>query len=222
MHWQVEAWKCAEPRDKPHLTTDPAHAKVQNKTKHQCGQVFYRREQFQAHLDETHKIGDAEYVREQCKLRRVGRNGQKAFWCGFCQTVVPLQKRSLEAWDERFTHIDDKHFKNGERVEAWFPMDKELPKGILDEEKQDSSSDQEGEASGSDDVEDEFSLEEGLGVTSNISINQAKQRAKTPVREEPVVWYCCRCGHGPLSRATDTACAMQSCEHRKCGYCKRK
>jgi len=35
-------------------------------------------------------------VRLQCKLRRIGRNGQKGFWCGFCQTVVELKKRGLQ------------------------------------------------------------------------------------------------------------------------------
>lgn len=106
MHWQIEAWKCAEPRDNklsgPHPTkiVDLARlrAKAQNKTRHQCGQVFYRREQFQAHLEGDHKLkgDDGEYVREQCRTRRIGRNGQKGFWCGFCQTVVELKKRGLE------------------------------------------------------------------------------------------------------------------------------
>ncbi|KAL6720676.1 hypothetical protein ACLMJK_002601 [Lecanora helva] len=171
MHWQIEAWKCAEPRDKPSAITDPAHAKIQNKTKHQCGQVFYRREHFQIHLDEAHKVKDPERVREQCKLRRVGRNGQRGFWCGFCQTVVSLKKRGLEAWDERFTHIDDEHFKKGERVDNWFPMDKELPKGILDEKKQDSDTEEEEGESG-------VEVADPMQRQDNVSVSFSKNPPK--------------------------------------------
>ena len=216
MHWQIEAWKCAEPRDKPSAITDPAHARINNKTKNQCGQVFYRREQFYIHLDETHKKKDAEYVRKQCKLRRVGRNGQRGFWCGFCQTVVSLKKKGLEAWDERFTHIDEEHFKKGERVDNWFPMDKELPKGILDEEKPDSDSGGEGAANSSD--------AEGSTVSPDILTSlQSKHAEKTSEKAEKVLvreWVCCVCRFGPLSRDTDLACFMGGCEHMRCRNCK--
>ena len=223
MHWQVEAWKCAEPRDKPKLNTDPAHLKVQNKTKHQCGQVFYRREQFQVHLDEIHKVKDSEYTRQQCKFRRVGRNGQKGFWCGFCQTVVSLKKRGLEAWDERFTHIDDEHFKRGEKVEAWFPMDKELPKGILDEEKQDSNSDgREGNASGSD-ADNETASDEDSRVKDLLTDIPSKHARKIADPAKKVMvkeWFCCRCSNGPMSLDAHVVCFMGECDHRRCGACK--
>ena len=227
MHWQTEAWKCAQPRDTPKLNIDPAQVKIPNKTKHQCGQVFYRREQFQVHLDEAHKVKDAEYVKRQCKLRRVGRNGQKGFWCGFCQTVVTLKNRGLEAWDERFTHIDEEHFKKGERVENWYPMDKDMPKGILDEEKQDSTSEREGEGDcsgseveGVDTALDGVPIEsDGLThVQSKIAGKASDQTEKVMVRE----WFCCRCTHGPMSRDVDLACVMQGCDHRRCVNCKRE
>ena len=44
---------------------------------------------------------------------------------------MKLEKRGLEAWDERFNHIDDDHFKSGERIEDWYPLDKDIPKGLL-------------------------------------------------------------------------------------------
>lgn len=62
--------------------------------------------------------------------------------------MVELKRRGPEAWDERFTHIDVEHFQKGKRVEEWFPMDKELPKGILDEEKGGGSEESEGEVGG--------------------------------------------------------------------------
>jgi len=76
----------------------------------------------------------------------VGTNGQKAFWCGFCQKIVPLQKRGLEAWDERFTHIDVQHFKKGETVDNWFPIDRDIPKSVLAEEKKDDSEEEKNES----------------------------------------------------------------------------
>lgn len=88
-----------------------------------------------AHLHEAHHLTDPDderYVKEQCKKRRVGRNGQCGFWCGFCQTVVRLEKRDIEAWDERFNHIDDEHFKKGIRVEDWVPLEGEVPRGVLE------------------------------------------------------------------------------------------
>ena len=220
MHWQIEAWKCAEPRKQlnsisgPPVSTSkngtktksststsrPPHA--QHKTKHQCGQVFYRREQFAAHLDDYHGRKAAEYVREQCCLRRIGRNGQKGFWCGFCQTVVELKERGLKAWDERFTHIDEQHFKNNERVEDWYPMDKELPKGLLDDGEADDGEEEEKgsdeEFSGSD-AEDEgapamngpqgqetMSVSTIQGLGDNSSTRNSTEKPKQKRR----VWYC--------------------------------
>ena len=65
------------------------------------------------------------------KKARVGRNGQLGFWCGFCIEIVQLTKNGLDAWDERFDHIDDRHFKKGERIEDWFPIDKDVPIRML-------------------------------------------------------------------------------------------
>ena len=53
------------------------------------------------------------------------------FWCGFCVRVVQLTKSGLDAWDERFDHIDDEHFKKDQRIESWFPIDKDLPTRML-------------------------------------------------------------------------------------------
>jgi len=74
---------------------------------------------------------DDDLIREQCKKARIGRNGQCGFWCGFCKAIVKLETRGLDAWDERFNHIDEKHFKLGERIESWYPPDKDIPKGQL-------------------------------------------------------------------------------------------
>ena len=137
MHCQIETWKCAEPKaeDGAHSITNRGDDSATNGTKSlkQCGLLRYRRELFMAHLHKDHGLTGAEHeqhVEEQCERRRVGRNGQCGFWCGFCQTIVKLGKLGTEAWDERFNHIDDEHFKKGTRVEDWVPLDGEVPRVV--------------------------------------------------------------------------------------------
>ena len=136
MHYQVEAWKCAEPKISDGCNSTTIDGKYPaTATAKQCGRLCYRRESFMTHLFEEHGLGAPEkedYVKEQSKKRRVGRNGQCGFWCGFCQTVVRLEKQGIEAWDERFNHIDDEHFKKGNRVEDWLPLEGEVPRGVLE------------------------------------------------------------------------------------------
>ena len=133
MHYQIETWKCAElifpdgcaptrAQNSETIGTTPGV---------ECGRLCYRRELFVDHLHKAHHLHDAqhkEYVKDQCKKRRVGRNGQCGFWCGFCQTVVQLEKINTDAWDERFNHIDNEHFKKGSSVESWMPLAGEVPR----------------------------------------------------------------------------------------------
>ncbi|KAL9600861.1 MAG: hypothetical protein Q9219_002903 [cf. Caloplaca sp. 3 TL-2023] len=119
-HYQIETWRCHEHSKSSHTG--------------QCASIFYRREQFQGHLREEHGLEDDEYIREQCKRHRIGRNGQSAFWCGFCRRVVELRSKGLEAWEERFSHIDDFHYKKGESIHDWVPLDGNLPKGLMNRE----------------------------------------------------------------------------------------
>ena len=116
-HYQLETWRCHE---------GSATSKIGT-----CAKIFFRRDPFQAHLRRDHGKRDEDYIREQCRKRRIGRNWQNGFWCGFCKDIVRLSTRGLEAWDERFNHIDDMHFKQGQRIDDWYPMDKDLPKGKL-------------------------------------------------------------------------------------------
>lgn len=116
-HYQLETWRCHEAVATSKIGT--------------CAKIFFRRDPFQSHLRKEHGRNDEEYIREQCRKRRIGRNWQNGFWCGFCKAIVKLSTKGLEAWDERFNHIDDEHFKKGQNIDDWYPMDKDVPKGKL-------------------------------------------------------------------------------------------
>lgn len=200
MHWQVEAWKCAQPKSTStgvssvgctgSKTKNTSKRRVVSKTMNECGKVFYRREQFQAHLGSDHKINDDAYIKDQCKLRRIGRNGHNGFWCGFCQNVILVEKKNNEVFDERFTHIDSQHFDKGERVETWFPMEGELPKGLLSApaERSDQAEEFEGpvsdvadgESSGSDPEDDvEMIREESVPQPANLHVQSPRRPPTT-------------------------------------------
>ncbi|RFU33116.1 hypothetical protein B7463_g3224, partial [Scytalidium lignicola] len=116
-HFQVETWRCNEER--------PGGG--------DCAKVCYRRKSFQDHLKTAHQITDEEEITSRLEKCRIGRNCQARFWCGFCRELVDLKKRGLEAWTERFDHIDD-HFmgRKGSEVKSiqdWVNVDGVKPRG---------------------------------------------------------------------------------------------
>ncbi|KAL8860144.1 MAG: hypothetical protein Q9178_003408 [Gyalolechia marmorata] len=116
-HYQIETWRC--------------HEASKSSAIGQCASIFYRREQFQGHLRDKHQIQDDKRIQEQCTLYRIGRNGQGKFWCGFCQKIIELKRKGLEAWEERFGHIDNLHYKKGQTIYDWVPLDGHFSKGLM-------------------------------------------------------------------------------------------
>ncbi|KAL8721150.1 MAG: hypothetical protein Q9225_002108 [Loekoesia sp. 1 TL-2023] len=195
-HYQIETWRCHE-----HSKTSAIG---------QCASIFYRREQFQGHLREKHGIEDDEYIREQCKRHRIGRNGQSAFWCGFCKQIVELKTKGLEAWEERFSHIDNLHYKKGQTIYDWVPLDGDLPKGLKDREglaegerREDNDDHSEGSRSSEDDADDGSAkqstpdksspklAQNGVACSRRTSAgraNGAEYQAATSKRVK--IWYC--------------------------------
>ncbi|KAL8917037.1 MAG: hypothetical protein Q9208_008212 [Pyrenodesmia sp. 3 TL-2023] len=117
-HYQIETWRC--------------HELSQTNSMGQCASIFYRREQFQSHLREKHGIEKDDDIRDKCRRHHIGRNGQTAFWCGFCKQIVELKTAGLDAWEERFSHIDDLHYKKGQTIYDWVPLDSDIPKGLME------------------------------------------------------------------------------------------
>ena len=44
---------------------------------------------------------------------------------------MTLTTRGLEAWDERFDHIDRQHFNKDQTIDQWYPLNKDLPIGEM-------------------------------------------------------------------------------------------
>jgi hypothetical protein len=116
-HFQLETWRCDEERPEGGA----------------CAKVCYRKQTFQEHLSKEHQISDTAPVNEKLEACRIGRNCQARFWCGFCTKLVELKKKGLEAWTERFDHIDDhfmgRHNWPKQGIQDWIPVDSDKPKG---------------------------------------------------------------------------------------------
>jgi hypothetical protein len=115
-HFHSETWRC------DNETSDGVV----------CAKVCYRRQSFQDHLKTEHNIED-DTIKEQSESCRIGRNCQARFWCGFCSQIIGLERKGLDAWTERFDHIDD-HFMGNRGLKKqcildWIPVDSRELKG---------------------------------------------------------------------------------------------
>ncbi|KAI4223114.1 MAG: hypothetical protein LQ349_007492, partial [Xanthoria aureola] len=183
-HYQIETWRC--------------HEYSKSSAIGQCASIFYRREQFQGHLRDKHHIHDDEYIQAQCKRHRIGRNGQGKFWCGFCQEIVELKKKGLDAWEERFGHIDNQHYKKGQTIYDWVPLDGHVAKGLMDKGDylecgaNNDDDDDDNDGSGED---DESSNDDGDGRLSQ----KTTPNGPSPRLEAESVAFSASAGEGPRS-----------------------
>lgn len=110
----VEHWRCDEKQ-----TDDPSEP---------CGKVIHRRELFKQHLSGWHHIKDPASLERKLDACRIGRNLETRFWCGFCKEVIEIKKQGIEAWTERFNHIDDHfHGRNNQEKKEIDDWKKEYP-----------------------------------------------------------------------------------------------
>ncbi|KAL1635534.1 hypothetical protein SLS56_001585 [Neofusicoccum ribis] len=115
-HFQVETWRCE------HQVSHEAP---------KCAEIFYESKVFEKHLRDSHRIADQVHIDTELRTRRIGRNGQSRFWCGFCQRIIELKTRFVEAWEERFNHIDE-HFKLKRPITEWLDIEANKPKGEVE------------------------------------------------------------------------------------------
>jgi len=110
-HFQAERWRCRQFDGSSNIK--------------QCANLSWRRANFQRHLKNKHGIVDEGYHEKELNACHLGTNGSLRFWCGFCQATMSLFKKGLEAWDERFDHIES-HYRSGQNVKDWIPVDGHL------------------------------------------------------------------------------------------------
>lgn len=96
-----------------------------------CAKVCYRRETFHEHLRKAYRL-DNKAITVKTELCRMGRNAQSRVWCGFCTKLIDLTARGVNAWPERFNHIDN-HFMGcrglaPQRIQDWYPVGSAIPK----------------------------------------------------------------------------------------------
>lgn len=221
-HFHLETWRCNEEKLEGGV----------------CAKVCYRRQTFQDHLKKDHSITTDAAVKNKLEGCRIGRNCQARFWCGFCTKLIDLTKKGIDAWTERFDHIDDhfmgRHDQPKQDIRDWVPVDSNKPRGDLPHSLN-ASPDHEGSspASSSSGSEPESSGAAGESAHAHnpdshaeplkrkhSESNEDNRKAKKPmvVYRGNTVVYCCQCGaaHNPKF---DQSCNMCSDSHRFCEHC---
>jgi hypothetical protein len=127
-HFQLEAFRCDQ------ITSGQ-----------ECGEHFLREEHFKKHLEAQHKFSDPQQLSAEVKRRRIGKNCQQQFWCGFHGDIIELKEKRNAAWDERFDHIAHHFEKEKRSIEAWICAEenktkkellKELDRYVFDDENE--------------------------------------------------------------------------------------
>jgi hypothetical protein len=129
-HFQLESFRCQIPS---------------SASKTACGELYHRVELFTAHLLANHGMKLEGKVALEVKSSRIGKNGQGQFWCGFCETIVKLDKKRNAAWDERFDHIDRHFCKDKRGIEDWLCVEAKKKKGDVAREMDKDRFDEEDE-----------------------------------------------------------------------------
>lgn len=98
-HEQQECWRC-----------------------HKCFEVFFHHQNHIInHMMEKHSVKRVDEATKQAKSRRIARNYQGQFWCGFCDKIIFHDLHGVEAINYRFDHIAN-HFKQEMSSSDWIEL----------------------------------------------------------------------------------------------------
>lgn len=174
-HYQHETWRCDE-------KTNGAS----------CTKVFFSADMVRNHLTKVHNVTDLDAIERKIDARRMGASNQGRFWCGFCEKILDLDRKGVDAWTERFNHIDA-HFigKNGltkQPIAQWKAAD---PEGELLQQEalaKTKSSDEAGRESSDDSSPSSSntssSTQDIPGVPTNAEAGPATQKRKRTSSDE--------------------------------------
>ncbi|KAG0645066.1 Transcriptional activator GLI3 [Hyphodiscus hymeniophilus] len=194
-------WKRHENSQHFHLETWRCDAKKVDGIA--CAKVCYRKQSFQDHLKKDHEISSPEILKSKVDSCRIGRNCQARFWCGFCSKLIDLTRKGIEAWTERFDHVDDhfmgRHGLTKQTIQDWVSVDGDKPKGgsPLDlSPEQDSSHDSVSPSSGSS-PEASGAAGESPARATNVEETRKRDRSSSDDDGRPAK-------HAKITQRTDT------------------
>lgn len=213
-HYMLEHWRCDE--------------KHTDKSSDICGKVIYRRELFKQHLGTLHHIKDQTTLEMKLETCRVGRNCEARFWCGFCQEIIEIKKKGIEAWTERFNHIDDHfHGRNNQarrEISDWkneYSLNPRAESPTNDSEDSSITSLTPSSSTDSSNVRNRTGLEKQCVRTAKQKRKRDDGYDESAKRIETVEdlprFICCQCGD-PLPM-TSRQCTNYPCEHLLCENC---
>ncbi|KAH7076763.1 hypothetical protein BKA63DRAFT_289270 [Paraphoma chrysanthemicola] len=119
-HFQLEAFRCRLPS----IVSDKI-----------CGEHFFRVSAFKEHLKTQHKMDNAENQETEARARRIGKNCQQQFWCGFHNDIIVLNEKRNAAWDERFDHIATHFEKESKSIDDWVCVEENKTKKNIEKER---------------------------------------------------------------------------------------
>jgi hypothetical protein len=113
-HCHTQCFRCSLSRDN-HL---------------ECAKVFLHEKDFVEHLKNDHRA-EPRKIERQVATGYIGANDAElrfTYWCGFCKEIKTVEKKGLDAKNERFDHID-LHFRKSENIKRWVPAKGHTEKG---------------------------------------------------------------------------------------------
>ncbi|KAI8950647.1 hypothetical protein F4801DRAFT_331600 [Xylaria longipes] len=203
-HFMLEMWRCDEEG---------------------CEKVYYRREIFRGHLEKDHQTTDQNVLEAKLEKCRVGRNCEARFWCGFCQEVVEIKQKGIQAWAERFDHIDE-HFTGRNRAQKEISEWKNFDSSRRSKEaSKDDSDDGSQSCTSTRNAKTQHPTRQGMHPSSsqtrpkrkrNDGNNVASSKKARGLESRGLI--CCLCGD--LVTGSQLRCNFP-CEHIPCDNCKR-
>ncbi|KIW48073.1 hypothetical protein, variant [Exophiala oligosperma] len=102
-HEQQECWRCLK-----------------------CRKVIYHgQNHYVEHMRQVHCIDRIDGTEHSPGNRRIARNHQGRFWCGFCKTIIAVTPDlvGVDAITYRFNHVSDHFVKDKMNIKSWVELD---------------------------------------------------------------------------------------------------